>query len=109
MILRGRLQLAPPLFYVATKAKKPVLNEVLVKHDNITDIPTYLRLCGRPHKRKFVAMSVMGSMALKVPPVRFGCDTRRELLASSAESVGTKLAQIAEGMYVSMNLDGQFL
>ncbi len=42
MILRGRLQLAPPLFYVATKAKKPVLNEVLVKHDNITDIPTYL-------------------------------------------------------------------
>jgi hypothetical protein len=34
-------------------------------------------------------------------------DTEKK--ASSAESVGTKLAQIAEGMYVSMSLGGQFL
>ena len=59
--------------------------------------------------RKYVAMSVMGSMALDVPPVRIGCGTRCELLASSAESVGTRLAQIAGGMYFSMNLDGQVL
>jgi hypothetical protein len=32
----------------------------------------------------------------------------KSFFASSAESVGTKLAQIAEGMFVSMNLDGNF-
>jgi hypothetical protein len=28
--------------------------------------------------RKYVGISVMGSMTLKVPPVRFGCDARCE-------------------------------
>ncbi len=31
-------------------------------HDNITDIPTYLRLCGRQHKRKYVGIEFMLSM-----------------------------------------------
>ncbi len=35
--------MASPLFYVAAHARKPVSNEVFMKHDNITDIPTYLR------------------------------------------------------------------
>ena len=28
-----------------------------MKHDNITDIATYLELCGPPHKRKYCGMS----------------------------------------------------
>jgi hypothetical protein len=41
---QGATSLGTHLFYVATKVKKPDLCEVFVKHDNITDIPTYLRL-----------------------------------------------------------------
>jgi hypothetical protein len=58
--------------YVAITAGSELKGVDLMKHANINDIPTYLRLCARQHKRKYVAMSVMGSMALKVPPIGFG-------------------------------------
>jgi hypothetical protein len=40
-----------PPFYVADHNQELSLREVLVKHDQITDIYTYMRLRGRPHKR----------------------------------------------------------
>jgi hypothetical protein len=71
-ILRGRHRSTPLLFYVADLKNNTFQMRCFVDHHNITDIPTYLRLCGRQHKRKYVAMSVMGSMTLKVAPVRVG-------------------------------------
>ena len=47
-------------------------------------IQDYLRLCGRQHKRKYVAMLVMGSMAPNVPPMRFGCDSSKCFLVGQA-------------------------
>jgi len=38
-------------FYVADHNGEVSFKEVLVKHDNITDIYTYMCSCGRPHKR----------------------------------------------------------
>jgi|GEM_PF-1623040 hypothetical protein len=46
---------AHPFFYVATTARNPFQMRRFVDHANISDIPTYLRLCGRPHKRKYHA------------------------------------------------------
>jgi hypothetical protein len=48
-----------PHFYVSIKRAEPASFEVIVNHDNITDITTYLRLCSRPHKRKYEAISMM--------------------------------------------------
>jgi hypothetical protein len=71
LILRGRHRSALPLFYLADLKNNILQMRRFVKHDNISDIPTYLRLCGRQHKRKYVEMSVIGSMVLKGPPVGF--------------------------------------
>lgn len=42
--------------YVAITAGSELKGKHLMKHANIRDIPTYLRLCSRQHKRKYVAM-----------------------------------------------------
>ena len=44
---------------MSIKRAEPASFEVIVNHDNITDITTYLRLCGRLHKRKYEAISMM--------------------------------------------------
>ena len=46
--------------YVAITAGSELKGGHLMKHANINDIPTYLRLCGRQHKRKYSAI-VSGS------------------------------------------------
>jgi len=56
-----------PHFYVSIKRAEPASFEVIVNHDNITDITTYLRLCSRPHKRKYEAISMMLSWLMHEP------------------------------------------
>ena len=41
-------------FYVDEYCGEMSFKEVPVKHDNITDIATYLRLCGAPHNLEIV-------------------------------------------------------
>lgn len=41
-----------PVFYVANRQTEPAERGHSMPHDNITDIYTYLRLCGTPHKRR---------------------------------------------------------
>ena len=56
-----------PHFYVSIKRAEPASFEVIVNHDNITDITTYLRLCSRPHKRRYEAISMMLSWLMHEP------------------------------------------
>ena len=60
-------------------------------------IGDYLRLCGRPHKRKYVPMSVMGSMALKCASC-MGL-TRYERHIRQLLGVGSQVAQARQGIF----------
>ena len=41
-----------PVFYVTNSQTESAERGQSMPHDNITDIYTYLRLCGMPHKRR---------------------------------------------------------
>jgi hypothetical protein len=50
-----------------------------MNQDNITDITTYMRLCGAAHKRIYVLKSVMLSWPTKAPHLQGFSDAQRHI------------------------------